>query len=137
MLKVQHITGAYTGGFLGSAETPFQINDVHSTCGWYIVCAVIHLRNCMDLFVQLYMLPRSGAPFLEPQNMCCMVDLIGVITHDNPPLRPLIHYAFLCFLSDDALIEELTRKLPPQLIISSGKIRMLNISLGQGSKLSL
>ena len=47
------------------------------------------------------------------------------------PLRPSLCIDFL--FSDDALVEELTKQLSPRLIIASDEIRMLDISLGQGT----
>ena len=46
-----------------------------------------------------------------------------------------IYSKYVCVLlfSDDPLIEELTKQLPPQLIITIDEIRMLDISLGQGT----
>ena len=46
---------------------------------------------------------------------------------------PLFGIQYILLFSDDALVEELTKQLSPQLIITSDEIRMLDISLGQGT----
>ena len=47
----------------------------------------------------------------------------------------MVLYAAVFASPDTALVEELRRQLPPNLIISSSDVRMLDISLGQGSSL--
>ena len=47
--------------------------------------------------------------------------------------RPVLCIIILLLLSDDVLVDELTKQLSPRLIITSDEIRILDISLGQGT----